>query len=81
MVENILIVLDFMQIELSQRTIDRIKQVHAMVHLIHDRGRISDESLISLLLDHWQSGAPPTLTWLKGQANLYPADVGRKRIR
>ena len=68
----------YFKIEIDARGLDRLKAVHAQIDRILDRGPISSANLIHLLLDHWQFGHPPQPKWVRGQANLYPANMGSK---
>jgi hypothetical protein len=59
-----------LKVEIDARTLERLKAVNDQLDTILDRGR---------LLDHWQSGSPPSREWIKNQGGLYPAGTGRKK--
>jgi hypothetical protein len=60
------------RVEIDARTLERLKAVNDQLDTILDRGRLLTSNVISLLLDHWQSGSPPSREWIKNQGGLYP---------
>lgn len=66
------------KIEVDFATMDRLRLIERELREILDRGPLRPHNLISLILDHWRVN-PPKVEWLKGQANLYPADMGPRR--
>lgn len=53
----------------------RLRQIRDELRPLMDRGDLTQDNLVSLLVDHWLA-TPPARAWTKAQANVYPGKGG-----